>query len=56
MNAYLFMLKDGASQKFLDHLEMALEPPIAVRAARLREEWDDDEAFSAFAGSSGFGS
>lgn len=43
------MLKDGASQKFLDRLEMILEPPLATRAERLREEWDDEEAFSAFA-------
>jgi hypothetical protein len=42
------MLKDGASQKFLDHLEMVLEPPLAVRSVRLREEWDDDEAFASF--------
>jgi hypothetical protein len=43
------MLRDGAPQKFLDRLEMILEPPLAARASRLREEWDDDEAFSAFA-------
>lgn len=49
VNGYLFMLRDGASQKFLDRLEMVLEPPLAARAARLRDEWDDDEAFSAFA-------
>ena len=49
VNGYLFMLRDGASQKFLDHLEMILEPPLATRAERLREEWDDGEAFAAFA-------
>jgi hypothetical protein len=43
------MLRDGASQKFLDRLEMVLEPPLAARAARLRDEWDDDEAFAGFA-------
>lgn len=48
MNGYLFMLRDGASQKFLDRLEMVLEPPLPVRAERMREEWDDDEAFAAF--------
>lgn len=42
------MLRDGASQKFLDRLEAALEPPLAVRAARMREEWDDEEAFATF--------
>jgi hypothetical protein len=49
VNGYLHMLRDGAPQKFLDRLEMILEPPLAARAERLREEWDDDEAFSAFA-------
>lgn len=49
MNGYLFMLRDGASQKYLDRLEMILEPPLATRAERMREEWDDDEAFSSFA-------
>ena len=49
MNGYLFMLRDGASQKFLDRLDMILEPPLATRAERLRDEWDDDEAFAAFA-------
>lgn len=48
MNGYLFMLRDGASQKFLDYLEMQLEPPLEVRAAKMREEWDDDEAFAGF--------
>lgn len=48
MNGYLFMLRDGASQQFLDRLEMILEPPLATRAERLKEEWDDDEAFAAF--------
>ena len=48
MNGYLHMLRDGASQQFLDRLEMILEPPLATRADRLREEWDDDEAFAAF--------
>lgn len=43
------MLRDGASQKFLDRLEMILEPPLEARAIRMREEWDDDEAFSGFA-------
>jgi hypothetical protein len=43
------MLRDGASQKFLDRLDMILEPPLATRAERMREEWDDDEAFAAFA-------
>jgi len=42
------MLRDGASQKYLDRLEMILEPPLAARAARMREEWDDDEAFAGF--------
>ena len=42
------MLRDGASQKFLDRLEMVLEPPLAIRAERMREEWDDEEAFAAF--------
>lgn len=45
----MHMLTDGAPQKFLDRLEMILEPPLATRADRLREEWDDGEAFSAFA-------
>ena len=49
VNGYLHMLRDGASQKFLDRLEMILEPPLAVRSERLKEEWDDDEAFAAFA-------
>lgn len=49
VNGYLFMLRDGASQKFLDRLEAILEPPLQVRAERLREEWDDDEAFATFA-------
>ncbi|WP_395160408.1 hypothetical protein [Ilumatobacter sp.] len=48
MNGYLFMLRDGATEKFLDILEMRLEPPLEVRAARMREDWDDDEAFSGF--------
>lgn len=48
VNGYLYMLKEGASQKFLDRLEMVLEPPLNVRAERMREEWDDDEAFSMF--------
>lgn len=43
------MLRDGASQKFLDRLDMILEPPLATRAERLRDEWDDDEAFATFA-------
>ena len=43
------MLREGAPQKFLDRLEMILEPPLAVRAERMREEWDEDEAFAAFA-------
>ena len=47
------MLRDGASEKFLDRLEMILEPPIAARASRMREEWDDGEAFAAFEGSGG---
>jgi len=42
------MLRDGASEKYLDRLEMILEPPLAARAERMREEWDDDEAFAAF--------
>lgn len=42
------MLRDGASQKFLDRLDNILEPPLQTRAERLREEWDDDEAFAAF--------
>lgn len=55
MNGYLFMLRDGASQQFLDRLEMVLEPPLEIRSARMREEWDDDEAFAAFqAAGSGF--
>lgn len=49
VNGYLHMMRDGASQKFLDRLEMILEPPLATRAERMREEWDDDEAFAAFA-------
>jgi len=49
VNGYLHMLRDGAPQKFLDRLDMILEPPLAARAERLREEWDDDEAFAAFA-------
>ena len=48
MNGYLFMLRDGASQKFLDRLDSILEPPLQTRAERLREEWDDGEAFAAF--------
>jgi hypothetical protein len=49
------MLKDGASQKFLDRLEMVLEPPLEYRAAQMREEWDDDEAFAGYASAgSGF--
>lgn len=42
------MLRDGAPQKFLDRLEMILEPPLATRAERMREEWEDDEAFAMF--------
>ena len=49
INGYLHMLRDGASQKFLDRLEMILEPPLPVRAQRIKEEWDDDEAFASFA-------
>lgn len=49
------MLRDGASQKFVDRLEMVLEPPLQARAERMREEWDDDEAFAGFAqAASGF--
>lgn len=48
INGYLFMLRDGAPQKFLDRLEMVLEPPLELRAERMREEWDDDEAFAGF--------
>lgn len=54
MNGYLFMLRDGASQKYLDRLEMILEPPLATRAERMREEWDDDAAFAGFAQETGF--
>lgn len=50
------MLRDGASEKFLDRLDMMLEPPLEIRATRMREEWDDDEAFAGFeALSEGFG-
>jgi hypothetical protein len=42
------MLRDGAPQKYLDRLEMILEPPVQTRAERMREEWDDDEAFAGF--------
>ena len=42
------MLRDGASQKFLDRLEDILEPPLETRAERMREEWDDGEAFAGF--------
>lgn len=48
------MLRDGASQKYLDRLEMILEPPLATRAERMREEWDDDAAFAGFAQETGF--
>jgi len=48
VNGYLFMIRDGAPSKFLDRLEAVLEPPLATRAARLKEEWDDDEAFAMF--------
>lgn len=47
------MLRDGASEQFLDRLEAALEPPLQARADRLRAEWDDDEAFAGF-GTEGF--
>ncbi len=53
VNGYMFMLTDGASQKFLDRLEMVLEPPLAIRSVRLREEWDDDEAFASFEAAAG---
>ena len=42
------MLRDGASEKFLDRLDDLLEPPLKTRAERMREEWDDDEAFAGF--------
>ena len=42
------MLRDGAPQQFLDRLDSILEPPIMTRAERLRDEWDDDEAFDLF--------
>lgn len=48
------MLRDGASQKVLDRIEMILEPPLQTRADRLREEWDDAEAFAGFIGAEGF--
>lgn len=48
VNGYLHMLRDGASQKFLDRLEDILEPPLETRAERMREEWDDGEAFAGF--------
>lgn len=55
VNGFLFMLRDGASQKFLDRLDMILEPPLEVRSQRMREEWDDEEAFAGFAAeASGF--
>lgn len=46
------MIRDGASQKYLDRLEMILEPPLQARAERMRQEWDDDEAFAGFAAAS----
>lgn len=48
------MLRENASQQMLDRIEMMLEPPLPVRAERLREEWDDGEAFASFQGESGF--
>lgn len=51
VNAFLFMLKDGADQKFIDRIDNILEPPLQLRASRLKEEWDDAEAFAAFASS-----
>lgn len=45
------MLRDGAPQKVLDRIEAALEPPLQMRAQILKETWDDDEAFAAFASS-----
>ena len=47
------MITEGASQRFLDRLEMVLTPPLQTRADRLREEWDDDEAFASFAAADG---
>lgn len=48
VNGYLFMLREGAPQKFLDRIDMVLEPPLEYRAQRMKEEWDDDEAFAGF--------
>jgi hypothetical protein len=49
VNGYLFMIRDGAPKKLLDRIDMILEPPLQIRAQRMREEWSDEDAFAGFA-------